>query len=442
MGNGRKRRLIAVLIFVLAAATVLGACNSGSKQAGSGKSATLVFWNSAYPTVDENDKTKKKEDFYIYQAIQRFEAANPDIKIDLQDVPGGGELFTKFQTANIAKNGPDLTALWSGTYTLQYKQFLEPLNDYFTQEEKDQIVGWESVTDGFKEGGQIYGVPLSTDGTVVLFYNKQIFADAGVDPVADRPKNFPEFVAMLEQLKTTGKIPFGIKLPDTFTHTVLYWMAQTLTTSGLGELVEGKQSFNTPQLAAIMAGWQELNKRGLVMAEASDQAGELYYKGEVAMITAGNTIIANARAQLGDNFGMMKVPDFSEDAPITNGGVGGIGNAFVVTNYSENKEQAVKFIKFLMSKDEQINKIKVGEAALSIVKGVDVNEYVKDEFMLQMQEWANEPSTVFWPDNVFPAELTNELVTLQALVLNGQMTAENFLEKIDAKRDEILKSAQ
>ena len=50
---------------------------------------------------------------------------------------------------------------------------------------------------------------------------------------------------------------------------------------------------------------------------------------------------------------MVKIPDYSAEAPLKSGGIGGAGTALIVSNYSEVKEQAVNFIKHLMSKEEQ-----------------------------------------------------------------------------------------
>ncbi|MBW7456266.1 ABC transporter substrate-binding protein [Paenibacillus sepulcri] len=433
-----------VIVLALAACSGSSGTKEGSGANGdsSKQKVNIVFWNTGYPTVDENNKSKKKEDFYIYQAIKRYETAHPEVSIEVQDVPSGDELFTKFQTAGIAKNGPDMTVIWSGTYMLRFKQFLEPLSGYFTPEEKSRIVGWDAGTEGFKEGGEVYGVPFSTDGTFGLLYNKKILADAGVDLEAHPLKNFNDFEEMLLKIKSKGVTPLGLKDPDTFYHIPNYWIAQTVGSAGLEDLVSGKKNFSDPQLVPIIKAWNDMYAKDLVISDQSDQSLQLFYQGQVAMVAGGNGAIANARKALGDDLGMMKVPDFNDQVLIHDGGVGGVGATFVVTNYSKKKQEAVDFIKFLMSKEEQVNKIESGEAGLSVVKDVDVSQMASEPLILEQQEWANEPSTIFWPDNVYPAELTSEISSLQSLAMTGKMTAEEFMGKIDQKRDELLKSSR
>ena len=79
---------------------------------------TLTYWNTTYPLQDPNDKTKKPEDFYISKAIARFEAANPGITVQMEDVPSGNDMFIKYRTASVAQNGPDVMGMWSGSYML------------------------------------------------------------------------------------------------------------------------------------------------------------------------------------------------------------------------------------------------------------------------------------------------------------------------------------
>jgi raffinose/stachyose/melibiose transport system substrate-binding protein len=91
----------------------------------------ITFWNSTLPVDDPNDLTKPLEDFYVFQAIQRFQEANPTISVTLETLPDGPDLFTRYRTASVAQNGPDVMGMWSGTYLLALKEFLEPVGTYF-----------------------------------------------------------------------------------------------------------------------------------------------------------------------------------------------------------------------------------------------------------------------------------------------------------------------
>jgi raffinose/stachyose/melibiose transport system substrate-binding protein len=210
----------------------------------------------------------------------------------------------------------------------------------------------------------------------------------------------------------------------------------------VGKIVTGETNFSNPILTEIVTNWQRLKDYTTPGAETmpGEAAAQLLFAGEVAMTTAGFTILSDAREAMGDNLGMVKIPDFSTEAPLKSGGIGGAGTALIVSNYSQVKEPAVNFIKHLMSQEEQALKAESGEGSLLNVTDVDTAQYYDDPFKQTQQEWANEPSTVFWLDNLYPSDLTNEIKAQSQLAWTGQISGEEFLAKADAKRDELMSS--
>ena len=153
------------------------------------------------------------------------------------------------------------------------------------------------------------------------------------------------------------------------------------------------------------------------------------------MTTAGFWAISSLREALGDKLGMVKMPNYSAEAPIKDGGIGGVGDGIIVSNYSQDKDEAVAFIKFLMSKEEQALKAQSGEGRLLNVTDVDTAKYYDP---LKQTHRSGEPAEyLFWLDNLYP-ELTNEILAQSQLAWTGQISAEEFLAKVDAKRDELL----
>jgi raffinose/stachyose/melibiose transport system substrate-binding protein len=221
-----------------------------------------------------------------------------------------------------------------------------------------------------------------------------------------------------------------------------WWLAQELGGSSvIGELVSGERNFADAPLPEIVASWQKLNAYTVPGAETmpADSGFRLMLPGDVPASTAGFWAITSLQEALGGKLGMVKMPNYSAEAPIQNGGIGGVGNALVVSNYSQVKDEAVAFIKFLMSKEEQTLKAESGEGRLLNVTDVDTAKYY-DPMKQTQQEWGTEPSTVFWLDNLLPPDLTNEIKAQSQLAWTGQMSAEEFLAKADAKRNELLET--
>ena len=198
-----------------------------------------------FPMVDPIDKAKRPEDFYISQAIARFQEANPGVTVQMEILPDGTDSFTKFRTASVAQNGPDVMGMWSGSYMLGVQDFLEPLNEYFTAEERKRITGWEATSADFRaDSDQIYGVPAGSDGTSCFYYNKELLTSAGVDPEASWPASFDEFATMLGTIAESGVTPMALYDNAIIWQVLAWWQAQMLGGADqVGKIVTGETQF-------------------------------------------------------------------------------------------------------------------------------------------------------------------------------------------------------
>ena len=125
------------------------------------------------------------------QLIERFNAENPDIVVVQETFPYDA-YEQRVAAATAAGQGPEVVQLFYGWVAAwQRAGYIEPLpqehidhawiEDYF-------IPMVESV----KIGGEYYGLPTAVRA-LALFYNKDMFAEAGLDPDAP-PQTWDEFV--------------------------------------------------------------------------------------------------------------------------------------------------------------------------------------------------------------------------------------------------------
>lgn len=426
---------------VLGSSALLSACGS-TANTGSGTPVTIKFWNGGYAVSDPNDKTKKPDQFYINQAIKRFQSQNPGVTINMERITGDSTQFTKYRVASIAKNGPDVMTTWSGSYMLALKQFIHPLDSYFTPEERSRIKGWDAVTDGFKAGaGTTYGVPNGSDGISVVYYNKSLISKAGLDFETGFPKNFDEFLTIAGKIKASGSTPFVFSSNGYTFFSLDYWIAQAVNGSpGIGELVSGKRNFSDPEVVEVFQKWVQLAPYTVTgtTTMTDDQSNQLFSQGKAAMTINGPWPISDMHKVLGDNLAMHKLPNFNDAVTIRDTGIGGAGTALIVSSYTKHPDEAVKFIKFLLSKDEQEQQAKTNLGGLINVSDVDVSKIYTEPLRLQEQQWALEPNAMFWPDNVYPAELTSELGAQAQLAWTGKISPQELGKRLDAKRNALL----
>jgi raffinose/stachyose/melibiose transport system substrate-binding protein len=287
----------------------------------------------------------------------------------------------------------------------------------------------------------LYGVPAGPDGVTVMFYNKRLLESAGVNPEQQWVTNVDEFFGVLDAIAGTGVTPLALNTNSIVWHVLLYWIGQTVGgAAGINALTVGDRNFSDPELVEIVTNWQRLAEYTIPGAETMQGSEDLqlFAEEQSAMISGGFGTIDDAREFFGDDLGMVSYPDYRADAPITGGGIGGPGVAFIVSNYSANKEAAFALVKFLESPEELTLRAESGEGHLVNLANINASELYDDPYKVLQQEWAVRPSTIFWPDNIFPAELTTEIKAQSQLAWTGEITAEEFMRLADAKRDELL----
>ena len=173
------------------------------------KPVTLTFWaGSAYYNSEE--AKRPQSEWAITKIIKQFEAQNPGVTVDMTPIDLNSETIAKFKAAAIAKNGPDVIELWTGTYLFPLKGILLPLNKYIPAADKKNISGWDAVTYNFKPNGEILGYPIGNN-YAGLVYNKVLIKAAGMDWDKNPPKTTEGIPGRSEKNKGDGRSPLRFR---------------------------------------------------------------------------------------------------------------------------------------------------------------------------------------------------------------------------------------
>lgn len=134
--------------------------------------------------------------------------------------------MTKVMTAVQGNNAPDIAVLLStDLYSLISMNALEDLTPRFSQEYFDGF--YDAFMGNTKSGDNVWSVPFQRS-TIVLYYNKDAFKEAGLDP-EKAPANWSEmreFASKLTAKDAQGKVSqWGIEIPSTGYQ---YWMLQAM----------------------------------------------------------------------------------------------------------------------------------------------------------------------------------------------------------------------
>ena len=129
--------------------------------------------------------------------IEVFEAANPDINIDVELIPTGGDGDNLVKTRLSTGDMTDL--LWYNAGSLFHA--LNPKERFVDLTEEPYQA---SILDSFKsvvaEEGRVYGVPIGTAFGGGVLYNRKVYEKLGLSV----PKTWAEFMANNEKLKAAG----------------------------------------------------------------------------------------------------------------------------------------------------------------------------------------------------------------------------------------------
>src|SRR5215469_8241766 len=197
-----KSRLIAAAATSAAALIALGGCSSSSSTpsaSGSSGPVTLNFYGADYGTGPANSTTK-----YWNDVAAAFHAANPNITVKVQTVD-----WTDFPTKVAAliqnKQYPDIL---EGNPAPPYAQsgLIYPVSQVLSQSTQSNLIQ-KFVADGAYQGTD-YGIPFTTS-TRAMFYNKKIFAAAGI---ANPPATWADVQSDAAKIKAKGFIGYGLPL--------------------------------------------------------------------------------------------------------------------------------------------------------------------------------------------------------------------------------------
>ena len=140
---------------------------------------------------------------YQAQIIEAFKKENPEINVIVNNVPGSGDGdATSVITAVRGGTAPDLWFM-DRFSCAQYASLglLESISPLIEKYEDptflDQFLPF--AVNELRLNGQVYGLPNQTD-TRVLYYNKEVLRDAGIDTDALDPANGAPTVAMIDEM--------------------------------------------------------------------------------------------------------------------------------------------------------------------------------------------------------------------------------------------------
>ncbi|MGP4082327.1 ABC transporter substrate-binding protein [Pseudalkalibacillus sp. R45] len=409
---------------------VLVACSSGGSQ---DEVTEIDFW---FPVAVGGDVAK-----IVDGVVADFEKENPDIKVNPRYGGSYAETMTQVMASVQGGNPPELAVLFSiDLFTLLENDVIEEMTPLFDEEYFNDF--YDAFMANSKIGDQVWSLPFQRS-TIVLYYNKDAFEEAGLDPEAP-PETWDELVEYSKKLTVNGgKDQWGLEIPSTGYQ---YWMFQALALQTEDNIMseDGKETyFDAPHAKEAMQFYLDLSKEHKVMPEGTIEWATVpsdFLSGRTAMMyhTTGN--LTNVKQNAEFDFGVAYLPANNQYGSPTGG-----GNIYLFKDIpEENKEAAIKFMKFLTDPERVAQwSIDTGYVATreSAYETDKLKEYVEEfpQAIIAREQLEYADSELATYQNGEVQKIFNDAIQS---ILTGKSSVDEGMEKAQQEAENVLEPFQ
>ncbi|MBX5299351.1 extracellular solute-binding protein [Rhizobium sp. NLR12b] len=370
--------------------------------------------------------------------VKKYEAQHPDVDIQMQFLEN--EAFkAKLPTLLQSDDVPDFFFSWGGGVLKQQSE-TGALQDVTTALDADGGKLRKAYTpasvDGLTFDGKTWAIPYKV-GLVSFFYNKALFAEAGVK--AEDIKTWTDFLEAVKKIKAAGIVPIagggGEKWPIHF-----YWSYLVMREGGQKVFEAAKkgegEGFLDP--AVIKAG-EDLAELGKLepfqpgyLGATWPQTLGVFGDGKAAMILGFEATEANQRKNAGDgkglssdNIGRFVFPTVEGGAGKPTDTLGGL-NGWALTKKAS--KEAIDFLAFLTNAD---NERAMARSGMLLPVAVGADDGVVNPLLA---ESARQLAGSTWHQNFFDQDLgaaVGRVVNdVSVEIVSGQMNSKDGAQMI------------
>jgi len=359
--------------------------------------------------------------------IAAFEAENPGITIEVDGAPFA-DYFTLLQTDVISGDAPDVFELnYENFVTYAANEVLLDLTDLISED----LPYYPRALEAFQYEGKQLGLP-ETFSTVLLYYNKDLFDQAGVDyPTTEW--TWDDALEAAIAINALGDDVWGLYTPIQY-HEFYKKAAQQGDCEFFNE-DKTESTINSPGCVEALDSMIEFVRQG-VMPTQADLSGisdmELFRDGKLGMWVTGIWMLP-ALMEMEANWDVQIEPMINQHAHHF------FSNAVVVSADTDVAEAAVKWAEFLSASEVA--------ATVRVDSSWELPALNKPEYFeaYLAQPPANRAAVFQALESAVPppvierqAEMEDTVNRLIARVVDGELTAQEALDQAKAEIDLLL----
>jgi len=280
----------------------------------------------------------------------------------------------------------------------------------------------------------IYGVPIDIM-TIQMLYNKDLYKELGFNP-SKPPKTFAEFLEVGKRISAYGGKEK--KMQGLVSGWGEAWMIDCLANNYAFNIMgkdkvlatlKGKVPYTDLDWIKVLSLFKDMQDSGVlssgIVTMVNKNAEQLFANGRAVFAFNGSWCV-NVYREMDPklNYAPMLPPLASDKFPMSIWG--GAGSSFIVNARSKNKEEAVKFLKWLTGRDQQVY-------LAEVTRNPPANKDSLGKISALMAEFANDmdlsthPST--WGVSEYPQVIEAFDKGIQSIII-GEKTPEEVAREV------------
>ena len=432
MGIRKFKSVLVILSLGLFLANIIG-CSPGSNPANKSKTVITVWhW-----MTDRQDA--------FNELAKRYEQAT-GVKVSFELYAPSDAYTQKIRAAAQGVNLPDIFGVLAAKrdfasfinagHILELTSYMDENNsswrDSFFQ--NALLVNEFQADDAYKVKPGIYGVPIDTMA-IQMVYNKKLYSQLGFNPNKP-PLTIEEFLRLGAKIKGKGLQGFVSGWGE-------YWMldcfANNYAFNVMGKdkvlaTIKGEVPYTDPDWITVFSLFEKLQGSGILSSgiiTMVNKTAEQLFANEKAVFAFNGSWCVNVYKAMNPKleYGVFFPPKLSDNFPMSIWG--GAGSSFVVNGRSQNKDETVKFLRWLTAKEQQAylssetNNLPANKECLNNIPGI-LSDFAKK------MELTTHPSV--WGISEFSAVIETFDRGLQAIIL-GQKTPQQVAQEVQKVKD-------
>ncbi|NLT41419.1 MAG: sugar ABC transporter substrate-binding protein [Anaerolineae bacterium] len=365
--------------------------------------------------------------------LETFMAEHPEIKVEFQEVPWDG-YNEKFTSAFASGQPPDLSYQTESFPTFVKAGNILPLDDLMAQSgfDKDYILDLAWTCADFE--GKNYAMPWIEGGSC-MFYNKDLFEQAGLDPEVP-PDTMDDFLVAAQKITELGDDTYGYSCDPRGYHEVGQWGRRwggDWFNADLTECIaDSPESIAGFQFMADLLFEYEVSQPAPIAGEEPGATG--YFRdGYIGMITAQSPTANSIRSEKPDfPLGSAPIPKGPAPEPMGRAAYGGVG-MLAIAQASKHVPESWTLLEWLVTPDA----LKSWVGCLGFSTAAKSVFVYQDDPVLSVAEEARQ-FHVFWPSTEWYFKFTDLATTYTEAIQLGELTAEQAMKECAQKVNDIL----